>query len=276
MIMNTTRQLLTFFTSAYLISWLIWLPLYSPALGLHLFKPLPYQHALGAFGPMIGGLYASYRFKGLTGLGRLIFNSVVPTSLLFLLVALLSPFLLEFLAACLQYFQSGVFPDLSKVGLSKEFPEFGMPAFFFYNLLFFGFGEEVGWRGFALPVLQSRYNALASSIILAGFWALWHWPLFLYRPGYMSMDLVGATGWLLSLLTGSILLTWLFNSSRGSVLACAVFHSAIDVAFTSDYLDKNLVGLMGMLITLCGIATIFIFKPRNLALKKRIGSAEGG
>ena len=273
--MTMFKRLFIFFALAYLLSWLIWLPLYAPALGFTLFEPLRYQHALGAFGPLLAGLYVSYRFKGLKGFGYLILKSFFPTGLLFLLIALFSPFLLEFLAAVIHYFQSRAFPDLSQIGRSREFPESGIVVFFFYNLLFFGFGEEVGWRGFALPELQSRYNALISSLILTLFWALWHWPLFLYRPGYMSMDLAGATGWLLSLLTGSILLTWLFNSSRGSVLACAVFHSAIDVAFTFDYLDKNLVGLMGMLIILWGISLIFIVKPKNLSRNQKVTALDG-
>lgn len=270
------KQLITFFALAYLISWLIWLPLYGPALGLSLFEPFKYQHALGAFGPLLAGLYTSYRFKGLKGFGYLILNSTIPTGLVYLLVALLSPFLLELTAIIIHSFQTGILPDFTQIGRSKEFPESGLISFFFYNLFFFGFGEEVGWRGFALPAFQSRYTALTSSIVLAVFWALWHWPLFLYRPGYISMDVVAIVGWFLSLVTGSILLTWIFNSSGGSILACAVFHSAVDVAFTSDYLDKDLVGLMGMLIVFWGIVTIFIYKPGNLSFRQRVSNNEGG
>ena len=156
------------------------------------------------------------------------------------------------------------------MGQSSEFPESGIVTFFLYNLFFFGFGEELGWRGFALPELQSRYSALISSLILTVFWAFWHWPLFFCRPGYMSMDLAGVIGWLLSLLTGSILLTWIFNSSRGSVLACAVFHAAIDVAFMSDQLDKNLVGIMGVLITLWGLCVVFVVKSKNLSRTQKV------
>ena len=147
----------------------------------------------------------------------------------------------------------------------KEFPEFNLLTFFIYNLIFFGFGEEVGWRGFALPRFQAKFNALTSGLILTVFWALWHWPLFFYRPGYVSMDMAGIFGWVFSLLTGSILLSWLHNSSRGSILICAIFHSTIDIAFTADLPDKAVVGYMGFLITVWGILTIVIFKPRNLA-----------
>lgn len=140
-----------------------------------------------------------------------------------------------------------------------------MILFFVYNVLFFGFGEEVGWRGFALPHLQQRLNALVATLVLTIFWALWHTPLFFYRAGYTSMDVYGIVGWVFSLVTGSVLLTWLFNSSNGSVLACAIFHATVDIAFTSDLADKDIVNYTGFLITVWGIAVLLIYKPRTLA-----------
>lgn len=137
--------------------------------------------------------------------------------------------------------------------------------FFRLQSSFFGFGEEVGWRGFALPRLLNKLKALIASILLTFFWALWHLPLFFYRPGYTTMEWTGILGWAFSLLTGSILLTWLYNSSRASVLICAVFHSTIDIAFTADIADKNIANYMGFLITVWGILTIIIFKPKYLS-----------
>lgn len=128
----------------------------------------------------------------------------------------------------------------------------------------------MGWRGFALPRLQKFSNALIASIILTVFWALWHWPLFFYRPGYVTMNAAGIFGWIFSLLTGSILLTWLFNSTKGSILICAIFHSTIDIAFTADFANTNTVNYMGILITVWGLLTILLFKPEKLAAGQRI------
>lgn len=141
---------------------------------------------------------------------------------------------------------------------------------FIYNLIFFGFGEETGWKGFALPRLQSKFNALVSSIIFTVPWAMWHWPLFLYRPGYTTMDAADITGWFFSLLTGSVLLTWLFNSTRGSILICAIFHATIDIAFVSDVVDKSIVNYLGLLITIWGIIIVIIFGYKNLSRKERV------
>jgi hypothetical protein len=83
------------------------------------------------------------------------------------------------------------------------------------------------------------------------------------------MGFAGIMGWVFSLLTGSILLTWLYNSSKASILICAVFHSTIDIAFTADLAGINVINYMGFLITVWGILTILIFKPKNLATNDR-------
>ena len=83
------------------------------------------------------------------------------------------------------------------------------------------------------------------------------------------MGFAGIMGWVFSLLTGSILLTWLYNSSKASILICAVFHSTIDIAFTADLAGINVINYMGFLITVWGILTILIFRPKNLATNDR-------
>ena len=129
----------------------------------------------------------------------------------------------------------------------------------------FGYGEEAGWRGFALPRLQSRHSALVASLLLAVGWAFWHVPLFFYRPGYTSMGVAGIAGWFVSLLTGAVLLTWLFNESGGSILVVALFHAAVDVVFTSDYASPLLVNASGALIMVWGVGVIVLAGPRSLS-----------
>jgi len=89
--------------------------------------------------------------------------------------------------------------------------------------------EDLGWRGFMLPLLQERYSALASSVLVGFAWAGWHLPLFLNptttHGGWpLSQQLL----WLVSILAGSVLWTWMYNSTGGSVLAVAVFHAGIN------------------------------------------------
>lgn len=271
------RPLVIYFALAYLFSWIIWLPLYGPAFGLHGLPQLAYHHALGGLGPLLASVLLTWRFGRGRGLKQLLASCLKATPLVYLLVALFSPFLLALVAALfITVFNGGAY-NVSGLLSSAEFPQFGIAAVFLYNLVFFGFGEEVGWRGFALPRLQRKFNALWSSVLLTLFWALWHWPLFFYRPGYTAMDAAGILGWIFSLLTGSVLLTWLFNASRGSLLICAIFHSTIDIAFTADLGDNRIVSYMGALITVWGLLTLVIFKPGDLSRSgKVIGEASGG
>lgn len=264
------KQLATFLILAYIVSWVCWLPLYGPAFGLKNLPSLPFQHGIGGLGPILAAFLTTYIFEHKKGVYQLLRRCIQFTPLVYLAIALFSPFILLIASAYLNVWVSGNPFELYDVLRTKEFPEFNILTFFVYNLLFFGFGEEVGWRGFALARFQNRLSALGSSIVLTAFWALWHWPLFFYRPGYITMDLSGIFGWIFSLLTGSILLTWLFNSSKGSILICAIFHTTVDIAFTVDIADKNIINYMGFLITLWGILTIFVFKPKNLARNESI------
>lgn len=85
-------------------------------------------------------------------------------------------------------------------------------------------GEELGWRGYALPRLQERYDALVASLILGVVWAVWHLPTFFVEfTGQASLPM----GWLLFEIIGaSILYTWIVNNAGGSVLLAILFHAA--------------------------------------------------
>ena len=129
------------------------------------------------------------------------------------------------------------------------------------NVVFFGFGEEVGWRGFALPRLQSHASALRASLVLAAGWAGWHLPLFAFGPGFSTLGLAGAVGWLMSLALGSILLTWLFNASAGSIGAVALFHAALDI-FIGSPVAAAVPNVMGALLTVGTLLLIPTLGPK--------------
>ena len=82
--------------------------------------------------------------------------------------------------------------------------------------------EELGWRGLALPLLQRRYAPLWASLILGGFWGLWHLPAFLLSGTPQSAWSFGP--FIVGVLAISVLVTQMFNSARGSILLAALFH----------------------------------------------------
>ncbi len=84
--------------------------------------------------------------------------------------------------------------------------------------------EELGWRGYALDRLQSRWNALISSSIVGVGWALWHYPLF-FMVGTSQHELhIPFIGFLCGLIAVSILFTWLQNNTEGSIWTAIFFH----------------------------------------------------
>jgi len=95
-----------------------------------------------------------------------------------------------------------------------------------------GIGEEFGWRGFLLPRLQTRHNALVSSLMVGVAWATWHIPLFFikgttqYEIQSQGGLLPAILGYSIFVIVSSIQFTWVFNNTKGSVLLAAVLHGA--------------------------------------------------
>lgn len=96
-------------------------------------------------------------------------------------------------------------------------------------LLVNGFGEETGWRGFALPLLRRRFAPLTSMSIVAVIWACWHLPMFFVLSSFQNFGTGVLVGWFLGLLAGSIVLGWLYNRSGGSVVLVAIWHTAFNM-----------------------------------------------
>ena len=270
-----------FLRARYGISWLLWAPLWLPALGIDGLPVLPSSTPWvpGTDRRGVPGVGDGERPAGRDLMRRMILGAGAclgggrtagPDGILVLAVGA---------AGVLQVYRGGR-PATAEFGGSREFPQFSALGFIAYNIVSFGFGEEVGWRGFAFPRLQSRHSALVATLRLTVGWALWHLPLFFYRPGYTSMGAAGVVGWFFSLLTGAVLLTWLYNESRGSILVVALFHAAVDVAFTSSVSSPFVVDATGALITLWGIAVLIIAGPRYLgtscAAKPRRGAGSTG
>jgi membrane protease YdiL (CAAX protease family) len=104
-------------------------------------------------------------------------------------------------------------------------------VFLFLHGFFFagGISEETGWRGFALRRLQRQNCPLAAALIVWVLWALWHLPMDLASGDPASAILINR-GFHNAL--WSVLFMWVFNRTKGSVLAPALFHPAMNTSGT--------------------------------------------
>lgn len=131
-------------------------------------------------------------------------------------------------------------------------------------------GEELAWRGFALPRLQTKYNALTSSLIIGALWTLFHLPLFFTLTGSSQAD-ESFISFLISTVSLSVLYTWMYNHTRGSVLLAYLFHGAANTwtqIFTIDHNGNSFVGwTITGLIFLVTVIVVARTGTENLSLK---------
>jgi len=94
--------------------------------------------------------------------------------------------------------------------------------------LFIGpLGEEFGWRGVALPLLQRRFAPLWASLILGSIWGVWHLPAFVL--GGTPQSAWSFAPYVLGVLALGVIVTPMFNAARGSILIPILFHFQLNL-----------------------------------------------
>jgi membrane protease YdiL (CAAX protease family) len=116
-------------------------------------------------------------------------------------------------------------------GLLGSWPRFGSESLAMIPLAIaistpFQAGEEIGWRGYALPRLSARFGSARASLLLGVLWAVWHLPQFYIADAdtYHQSFLV----WSTQVVAMSVTFAWLYARSGGSLLLVMLLHSAIN------------------------------------------------
>lgn len=208
--MAREKPLHIYFPLAFLLSWYPWL---LSLLGV------PKASGINPLGPLVAGLILS----GLGGgwpavrglLARIVRVRVAPQ---WFAVALLLPALLLAVALAVSIALGAPMPTPAQW---QKWPE--VLDGFLFTLVFVGLGEEPGWRGYALTQLQRARTPLSAALVLGAIWALWHVPL---MGTEFSWPVVPA--FLISVFAASVVLAWLYNSARESVLLCMMMHAAVN------------------------------------------------
>lgn len=102
----------------------------------------------------------------------------------------------------------------------------------FISFVITAFGLEAGFRGFALPRLQRRFNALVASVVLGVAWAVWSLPQLLFPGSVLSTFSMFV--YVPAVIVFSVLLTYIYNSTNGSVLVATVLSAGIQTGLATS------------------------------------------
>jgi uncharacterized protein len=278
---------LKYFMLAFAFTWALWVPAVLEARGL--ISPLLVPATFfGASGPLLAAVVVTIQESGRAGLRSLLSRvahwRVAPV---WYGIAILGPLLITLGAIALHVLLGGQPFSLGLLIGALPTPLIVVV----YMMLTVALGEEVGWRGYALPALQARYSALLASLLLGVLWTLWHLPVF-FNPDtfYSNLPFVLFLAYLVPF---AILMTWLFNSTGGSVLMAMFFHAVLNssgepwktipeysvkLLATAEAFAQNVhFNLMATIVLwVAAAAVVLIYGSRNLSRKPRQVLADTG
>ena len=213
-----TRPVASFFALALALSWAVWIP------GT-LWLPKTASTALlfvGSFGPAVaGGVLVKVRGGSIKA--WLADMARFRIGLRWWLFALGLPVALAAVSSVVYAVRFGSL-DLSTLPRRVPLWLVGLVAISLVG----GGNEEPGWRGYALPNLQRNYGALTASVIVGVVWAVWHLPLYVLPGGLYAGRPFSLFAPFVILF--SIVVTWFYNSTGGSVPAAMVLHAGLNSA----------------------------------------------
>jgi membrane protease YdiL (CAAX protease family) len=257
------HPLLFYFLLAYAISWIVFIPYVLAEWGT---VPGTYGilfYILHTFGPALAATIMTAVIAGKTGLQdlrRRIWQWRAPWQwYLFMLLGIPALILLGIL---LQPGALAGFHDLTPIIL-VSYP-------FAFVLTFFGggpLGEEIGWRGFALPRMQKQYGPLWGTLLLGFLWSCWHLSDFLTA----SKGGGQGTGWTtfltnfpvftLAVISLAVIMTWIYNHTGGSIFTAIVAHTGVnivEVLLIPRYLTLDEISLHRALLTGFGVLALLL------------------
>jgi len=222
------HPLASYFLLTFALTWLGWAPIMlaqgNGGLGLLPFHAPSTLFLIGGFGPCASGFIMSALTHGKAGvrdlLRRLIRWRVGWQWYLFAILGIPAIGLLGFFPL----------PGIAVAVLHNVSWQFVLDFVLFLMVVdcIRAIGEEPGWRGFALPWLQQRYGPLLGTLILGVFWAGWHLPFFLIPPTSVGATLLAFSEYIVATTSLAIVITWVHNSTRASLMLPVLIHAAVD------------------------------------------------
>ena len=260
-----------YYVLALAFSWLVELPLVAVKQGWINLK-VPFAiHYLASFGPAMASVLVTAVITGSKGL-RELWGRITRwrAGRMWVVFSIFSPLAMFAVSILVVRLVKGNWPDLRLLGQPNYLPYLGAGVVFLW-LVSFGFGEEIGWRGFALPRLQKTMSVSKATLLLAVMWALWHMPAFLYVDTLRQVGWIILPGFLIGVLFAAVLFTWIYNGTNGSILYVAVWHALFDM-FTASKVGQDIIPIvMSTMVILSVLMITRVNRPWNFhRVEKRV------
>lgn len=229
------NPLVSYFILTYAISWTIWFPVLASARGW-INWDVPYAlYYFGSFGPLIAALTVTALTEGWAGV-HILFRRIIKwrVEIQYYAFAILAPVALFIIAVLVNRAITSAWSDLKLLGQADYLPYLGPFGVLGLWMLTYGLGEETGWRGFALPHLQKNRSAASATMTLALLWACWHLPAFFFRDTYIDLGLLGFPLFAFMMIFSTMVFTWLYNSTQGSIFIVILFHAVFNWLSVSE------------------------------------------
>lgn len=206
-----------FFLLAYAFMWACFVPVAAGIVPQPLHAPLL---LLGAFGPAFAALFVTWRTEGDAGVRRLLARLFQgPVAARWIVFAAAYMVAVKLVVAVVHRLTFHAWPSFG------HDPWWLIPLAILFSMPFQA-GEEIGWRGYALPRLAARLGLGPASLVLGVVWAAWHLPQFFIRDA----DTYSQSFWVFSIevVALSVAMSWLFAQVKGSLWPLMLIHSAVN------------------------------------------------
>lgn len=215
--------LASYLALTFLISWGVWVPaLYRLRQGQGHMAGLYALAYVGVYGPSLAALALSAVLDGFQGIVGLLSKYLIwRCHPIWYVVALLTPTFMRVGAALVSLARDGGTLQIDTTHCAAALP-IALASLFGGPL-----GEELGWRGFALPRLRVRLGLLPSSILMGIVWGIWHLPAFVWTIPSITPP-ISITLFTLGVLANSVLLTWIVDCTGGSLLLAVLYHTSLN------------------------------------------------
>ncbi len=256
------HPLFSYFFLAYAFSWITFIPYVLGEWG-YLQGNYTFFYILHVFGPALAAIVVTSITTGKAGLHELrqrIRQWRAPLKwYLFILLAIPALVVLGIII------QPGALEGFKGFAISLLA---GYPFYLFAAFIGVGLGEEPGWRGFALPRMQKQYGSLWGTLLLGILWSCWHLPDFLTASkgggegtGFATF-LTNFPIFTLAVISLSVIMTWLYNHTQGSLFIAILAHASVDAPEVAGWITLfpavSMIGMHWAILIAFGIPAMLI------------------